>query len=146
MIPHLAITSIVILLLAFELNSVRAALLIGEEIAGPSGARHIQDAVTPPLATVFGIIIHLSYLVCLVWVFFVHGWLLGIIFIPVSFIAVGIVKKIIPSPDGEFFRGIIVRSMMNRYADFEKEGDPIRSRAMADLLDKLGFPLPDSLK
>ena len=142
---HLAITSVVILFLAFELNSVRSAFLIGEEIAGPSGAQSIQNAVTPPFAAKMGALIQLSYAACIISGFWFHGWLIALLLIPGSFIAVGIVKSLFPSPKGKFHRGIIIRSMMNRYANFEKEGDHVRARAMKDLIDRLGYPLPESL-
>lgn len=146
MAAHIIITVAVIILLGFELNSVRAAYLIGEEIAGPAGARHIQDAVTPPLFANLGILIQLSFLACIVAGFFVHGWIIGLVLIPSSFLALGVVKKFLPPPQGGFYRGIIVRSMMTRYADFVKGGDTIRARAMKDLIQRLGYPLPSALR
>lgn len=146
MITHVVIHSIMILLLAFELSSARAALFIGQEIAGPNGARHIQDAITPPLAAKIGMLIQISFFGCIIAAFFVHGWVLGLLLIPGSFIAVGAVQRIGPSPSGRFFRNIIVRSMMNRHAGFERRGDTIRARAIADLLERMGHSLPESLR
>lgn len=146
MAAHIIITVTVIILLGFELNSARAAYLIGEEIGGPAGARHIQDAVTPPLSANLGILIQLSFLACIVAGFFVHGWVIGLVLIPTSILALGVVKKILPSPQGAFYRGIIVRSMMARYADFVKGGDTIRANAMKDLIQRLGYPLPPAFR
>jgi hypothetical protein len=146
MIIHLVITSIVILLHAFDLNLARAAYLIGEEIAGPDGARNIQNAVTPPLAGTLGLILQLAFIGCLVAVFFVHGWLLGFLSIPVSFLILGIAAKVLmPAPESEFFRGMILRSLMNRYADYRKGGDIVRAQAVDDLLERMGYPIPETL-
>lgn len=42
----------------------------------------------------------------------------------------------------EWLKGSIVRSMMNRHADFVKGGDVMRATAVSEFLDRLGYPVP----
>jgi hypothetical protein len=62
------------------------------------------------------------------------GIALGV-FVVVS-ILVGAV--LIPGPEAPHFIRLIYRSMVRRYADFEKRGDSVRSAAMKDLIDRVG--------
>lgn len=146
MATHIAIGFVVLVLLAFELNSTQAALLIGQEVAGPAGARHIQDAITPPTAAKLAIVLYLALLGCVIASFVLYGWLIGLLSIPGLFVALGLLKQVIPSPSSAFFRNAIVRSMVRRHADFVKSGDSMRAAAMADLLDQVGCPVPSHLK
>ena len=83
MVIYLIFLYIVSLALAYELQSTHAALLLGEQIAGPGkGAKYIQNAITPPASANVGLAIYFSCLAVAGYGWYRFGWLAGLASIP----------------------------------------------------------------
>ncbi len=64
-----------------------------------------------------------------------------------TFLAVSIAAgaSFVPKPNSAHYVNRIYRSMTNRYADYEKKGDTIRSDAMKGLIDRVETAFRDKL-
>jgi hypothetical protein len=119
----------------------QAARLVGRAIASPAylsiNKNGFQGAVTPPgsnkwfflsMALLIGVV------GCL-WLSF--GWTDALIGVVVAFLS-GTVAQVtfLPKQDSRHFALRIFGSMARRVADYERDGDAARARAMKELLDK----------
>ena len=66
--------------------------------------------------------------------------------IPAVFIVAAFSRFVLPKLDSDFFKKIVLRSLMNRYANFVRSGDKVRAKASAELLERLGYPVPEELR
>lgn len=74
----------------------------------------------------------------MLYAIFGFGWsVFGIV--AGTFLVVSVVAgaSLIPKADSAHYVRRIYRSMVNRYADYEKQGDRVRSDAMKQLIDKV---------
>jgi hypothetical protein len=132
------------LALGYVLAFTESTHTIGRAISDTDTPTGFQDAITPPRISTFAIVIYIICIGGFIFSFWRFGWLAGI-GTTVGFLFVVPLNKvlILPKPDSEHFRNIIIRSMVNRHADFVKSGDMLRASAMAVLLEKLGMPVDD---
>jgi uncharacterized membrane protein len=144
MFPYFAVLYLISLFLGYTLIFNRATLLIGTEISYDNSPTGFQDAVTPPWLTSFSIF---SYVVSLGWIvfgFYKFGIVIGIVsiiaLIIVAFVNIAIV---LPKRDSDHFEKLILNSMLNRYANYVKDGDELRAAAMGDLLERLDIPVSE---
>ena len=135
------------LLLGYELAFTGATLAIGRSIGDTDGSTGFQDAITPPWSTNFAIVSYVAAIGAVGYGWYQYGWLTGI-GIVVGFFFLVVINKVVllPKSESDHFKRLILRSMINRYADFKKSGDDVRAAAMATLLDKLGTPVPEELQ
>jgi hypothetical protein len=145
MIIYGAFAFVVCCYLAFALNFVRATRYVAENIAVPEAVGHIQDAITPPFSAVLFLSASVAFAGCVIGAGVKYGWMMGVCSVPVLFLVVLILRRVVPSPESGVFRRVVVRSMQNRYADFVKSGDTVRAGAMSDLLRRLGHPISPHL-
>ena len=135
------------LLLGYSLAFSGATLTIGRSISDTGSSTGFQDAITPPLSTNLTIV---SYAVATGVVGFgwhQYGWLSGIGIIVVFFFLVAVNQVLLlPKSESDHFQRLILRSMINRHADFKKSGDSVRATAMAMLLEKPGVSVPEKLQ
>jgi hypothetical protein len=119
----------------------QAARLVGIAIASPAylsiNKNGFQGAVTPPESNKW----FYSSIVLLIgavgWLWFSFGWADALIGVVVAFVS-GTVAQVtfLPKQDSRHFVLRIFGSMARRAADYERDGDAARARAMTDLLDK----------
>jgi len=119
---------------AYMLQFSAATLLIGRELTPSDSYRGLQDAITPPWQT------NLTMLVWATCAAIVGGmwWNLGILSAVggMALIIFGAVvaRQVLPKPTGNHYRGLILRSMISRYADYTRDGDKLRADAIKQLL------------
>lgn len=145
MVIYLVCMYLASLALGYVLAFTAATLTIGKSLSDASTSTGYQDAITPPRFSTFAIAV---YVICaggLIYGFCTFGWLLGL-GIAIGFFFVVVLNKlfILPKSDSELFRKIIIRSMLNRHANYLKAGDTLRASAMGMLLEKLGIPVETS--
>lgn len=132
------------LALGYVLAFTGATLSIGRSLSDAGTATGYQDAITPPRFSTFAIAI---YIICaggLIFSSWRYGWLTGL-GVTIGFLFVVALNKvlILPKSDSEYFRNIIIRSMIKRHADYLKTDDTLRASVMGQLLEKLGMPVND---
>ena len=134
-------------LLAYALSLNGATLFIGKSVSSTNSATGFQDAITPPWSTKVAILAYLVSIVVIGYGWYLNSWIVAIIITLSFFVLVAINKNvIIPKSDSEYFKRIIMNSMMQRYANCVKSGDSVRATAVAMLLAKLGAPVPDEFQ
>jgi len=97
-----------------------------------------QDAITPPSSTNLTLLTWALIVALLLYAIFGFGWSeFGIV--AGTFLVVSIVAgaSFVPKPDSAHYVKRIYRSMVNRCADYEKQGDTVRSDAMKELIDRV---------
>ncbi|MBI2907776.1 MAG: hypothetical protein HYX92_08990 [Chloroflexi bacterium] len=141
---YLVILYPVSLLVGYELVFTRATLLIGTSISYDGSKTGFQDAVTPPWSNYLAILAYVSALAWIILGFWQFGLLIGAVSI-IGLIVFVVVNTaiILPKPDGDHLRNLILHSMMNRYANYVKEGDELRADAMGELLERLDIPVSE---
>jgi hypothetical protein len=123
----------------------RATLLLGKSLSDTDSPRGFQDAITPPWQTKCTLICFLLSITGIAFGFYQFGWMHGGLAIIFLFIGTGIFASLMPRPDSFHFKIMIVRSMMNRYANYVKANDQMRASAMKQLIDKYFFKNKDFL-
>ena len=139
------------LLFAYETRFTEATLLLGKSLSTPDFLKvtptGFQDAITPPYSTKLAIAMYLFVFIVFVYGFYEHGLLIGLVSVAVFWFFVLLNRLfLIPKPDGEHFRKIILRSMINRHADYLKNGDAVRAGVMAEFLETAGIPAAELAK
>jgi hypothetical protein len=134
------------ILFRYQLGLTNACKVIGVQISSGATKTGYQDAITPPSSTNLTLLTWALIIALLLYSILAFGWIeFGMVagtFLVVSTIA-GV--SFIPKPDSQHYVKRIYRSMTNRYADYEKVGDRIRSDAMKQLIDKVGQHFGDKL-
>ena len=116
----------------YDLAFTEATKRLGRSLVDSQEGRGVQN-----WATGFGLT---TYGLCIGGV--AYGWYSygGVLAISVAiglFFAVRLNQRFLPKPKGDHFRRLIVRSLLNRYANYERHGDNIRPAAVGALIDKL---------
>jgi hypothetical protein len=119
-----------------------ATLSIGRSLSDfrtPSGYRHF---ITPRSFRALAIVVCMMCAGGLIYGVWRFGWLVGFGIIIGFFFAVFLNRTLIlPKSGSEHFRKIIIRSLINRHADYLKAGHTIGAYSTAMLLEKLGLPV-----
>ncbi|MRS01915.1 hypothetical protein EG832_01585 [bacterium] len=132
------------LALGYVLAFADATLAIGKSLSDANTPTGYKDAITPPRFSTFAITVYVTCVGGLIFGFWRFGWLAGL-GCANGFLFVVVLNKvlILPKSESEHFRNIIIRSMINRHANFLKSGDTLRASALSMLLEKLGMPVND---
>jgi len=133
------------LLLAYVLGIQATTLGMGTSINGWEGAgsRGFQDAMTPPWSTKLSFLSYAASLFVLGYGWYTFGWLIGGGATVVFFLIVAVCQTLLlPKLGSSHYRNLVLQSMLNRYADYMKEGDYLRADAMGRLLEGVGVNRP----
>jgi type IV secretory pathway VirB2 component (pilin) len=130
---YLLLLYLLSLALAFDLALTRTTLSMARSIAAESTARGIQNAITPPASTTLGLTVYGLVLAGIGYGWYRYGWRLELLAVPGFLLATSMNLLLIPKPGSAFFRGIVLRSLSNRFANYVKTGDDVRGAAVADL-------------
>jgi hypothetical protein len=114
-------------------------LWVGKKIA-PVGAetdapRGFQDAITPKSQDTFNTILPIAYVLILI-LGSIKMWYLGVTLLVITFVIMIIVQRFYPQDVNTYLRAII-SAMINKMADYKKEGDEMRVDAAAEMVEKL---------
>ena len=126
------------ILFRYQLGLTSACKTIGVQIGSGATEMGFQDAITPPSSTNLTFLTWALMVALSLYAIFGFGW--GEFWIVAgTFLMVSIVAgaSFVPKPDSAHYVRRIYRSMVNRYADYEKQGDRVRSDAMKDLIDRV---------
>lgn len=147
MVTYIICFYIASLLLGYSLAFNGATLAIGRSIADTDSPTGFQDAITPSWSSNLALLSYAASIGAVGYGWYQYGWLTGIgITIVYLFIVAINNVALLPKSESEHFRRLILYSMINRYANFNKTGDCVRATAMAVLLEKLGSPVPEAFK
>ncbi len=124
--------------LSYVTQFAGATLSMGRALSESDSGRGFQDAITPPWQTNLALFVHIAVLLILGLVFWKLGWKSGLMALAATFVVSVVVRRFLPSSDGQHFRHLILRSMANRYADYVRNGDTVRADAMKSLLQRAG--------
>jgi hypothetical protein len=132
------------LMFEYEIRFTEATVIFGRSLSPPEFLKMtptgFQDAITPPYSTKLAIAMYIFVVLIFGYGFYENGFLIGLISAVVFFVFVLVNRLfLIPKPDGEHFRKIILRSMINRHADYLKIGDNVRAGVMAEFLETAGI-------
>lgn len=130
---------LVTVLFAYNMRFTQATLSLGQELAEATSGTGVQDAITPPWQTNLAMFSYIGAAVAIGIVWWQLGWLSGLGALALILIGGGIVGAVLPSRDSSHFRGLIIRSMCSRYADYVRDGDQLRAEAMKELLIRAGI-------
>lgn len=122
----------------YQLGLTDACKTMGVKISSGATNTGYQDAITPPSSTNLTLLTWALIVALSLYAIFGFGWSeFGIV--AGTFLVMSIVSgaSFVPKPDSEHYVRRIYRSMVNRYADYEKAGDRVRSAAMKELIDKV---------
>lgn len=132
-------TGLMAFALAYTLLFSSATLSMGREFSEASSGRGFQDAISPPWVTNLGLVVYLcsALIVGLMW--WETGFLSAVGSAALILFGSSIAKLVLPKPNGDHYRNLILRSMMSRYANYVRDSDTLRAEAMGQLLKKSGF-------
>ena len=140
-----AFAGVVTVLIGYTARFTQATLSMGKELAETVEGTGFQDAITPPWQTNLAILSYMSAAAAVAVIWWQLGWLAGLGALALSFIGGGFVGAMLPNKDSAHFRGLIIRSMVSRHADFVRDGDQMRAEAMQGLLERAGVDLDSRL-
>jgi hypothetical protein len=126
------------ILFRYQLGLTNACKAMGVQIASGTTEIGYQDAITPPSSTNLTLVTWALIVALLLYALFGFGWSeFG--FSAGTFLIVSIISgaSFVPKPDSAHYIRRIYRSMVNRYANYEKQGDRVRSDAMKELIDRV---------
>ena len=128
--------------LGYELRFTEATLRLGRALAKTQQGQGYQNAITPPASSIIGMVIYVLSITVLGWGFYAYGVPAGFA-VALGFILMVILNRmlLLPNPESEHFRKIIIDSMVRRHADYVRKGDQSRASVIAELLEKAGVPL-----
>lgn len=134
------------LLLGYSLVITEATLIIGRSISSTEPYR-FQDAITPPWSTNLSLVVFSVSIGVVGYGWYQYDWLTGM-GITVGFVFLLSFNKVVllPKRDSGYLRSLILRSLINRYADYMNSGDIIRATATAELLKRLNHPVPEEFR
>ena len=126
------------ILFRYHLGLTNACKTIGVQLGSGTTQTGYQDAITPPSSTNLTLLTWALIVALLLYAIFGFGWSeFGIV--AGTFLVASIVAgaSFVPKPDSAHYVRRIYRSMVNRYADYDKQGDRVRSDAMRELVDRV---------
>lgn len=128
---------------AYTLQFSCATLAMGRELSGSTTTTGFQDAITPPWQTNLTLAVYIAIAVVVVFAWWQLWWVSALGVLGVILIGSSLAKLALPKPSGRHYRGLILRSMIARYANYVRDGDTVRADAMKQLLTRAGID-PDS--
>ena len=134
---------------AYTMQFTAATLSMGKELGnaltGTSTKTGVQDAVTPPWQTNLVLTVYAGIAVVEGVMWWWLGWVSALVALAAMLPGASVVKLVLPKPSGSHYRRLILQSMMNRYANYVRDGDVMRADAMKHLLVLAGFD-PDVMR
>ena len=124
---------------AYTMAFTQSTLTFGKELSDTGSDSGYQDAITPPWQTNLALATYAIVLAAIITMWWYEGWLYGVGSIVFIIFGSGLASLLLPKKNSKHFRGLIMRSMCNRYANFSRDGDNVRAQAMKDLLLKSGI-------
>ena len=124
---------------AYTMSFTKSTLIFGRELSETNSDTGFQDAITPPWQTKLAIITYAIVIAAITIIWWYEGWVSGIGAVVFIFLGSGLTSLILPKQNSIHFRGLILRSMCTRYADYVRDGDNMRAQAMKELLLKSGI-------
>src|SRR5688572_19703836 len=86
-----------------------ATLSMGKALSDSGLGRGVQDAITPLWQASVALTVQLSLLIILALTFWAFGWKLGVLAVSVAFVVSIAARRMLPAPDSEHFRHLILR-------------------------------------
>ena len=119
-----------------------AARVIGIAILSPAylsmDKNGLQSAVTPPELNEWFFLTMALQIGAVGWLWLAFGWANALIGAVVAFLSGTVAQAtFLPKRDSRHFVLRISRSMARRVADYERDGDAVRARAMKAVLDRV---------
>jgi len=131
---------------SYLLKLNEACLVVGKSISEVKTGTGFQDAITPPLSVNLRIAIFIGIPLLLGYAAYGFGWgTAGIAFGVFMLVLILVGAVLLPGSDSRHFVRLIYGSMVRRYADFEKDGDRLRSAAMKDMIGRVESQYADKL-
>tara|TARA_A100001037_G_scaffold72950_1_gene65251 strand:- start:1000 stop:1437 length:438 start_codon:yes stop_codon:yes gene_type:complete len=114
---------------------------LGLELSNEKDGAGYQNAITPPLFPVIASIIYGLSLFFIISGFFevafINGFIyLGLYLLTLIVIGATLFKPNSLSPLAKPFYHIVLNSMVNRYANYKKNGDEVRAKAIGVVIEK----------
>ena len=114
---------------------------LGLELSNEKDGTGYQNAITPPLFPVIASIIYGLSLFFIISGFFevafINGFIyLGLYLLTLIVIGATLFKPNTLSPLAKPFYHIVLNSMVNRYANYKKNGDEVRAKAIGVVIEK----------
>ncbi len=114
-----------------------AALFYGKKISDTGSETGYQDAITPPWTVGLNIVSMLLPNIMLLYILYSYDWIAGVMTIVFFMFSVSMIRIFLPKKDGEYFKGLILKSLNTRYDKFLSSNDDSRAFASKFLIDKL---------
>lgn len=146
MIIYIIVGLIVSAILAYQLRFTESTKYNGVRIAKDDSNTGLQNAITPPMSSNLGLLVYALTICFLGYCFYSLGWKYGIAFLFGLFVCTALVGVFLPKPESNHFYNIIIRSLMNRYANYKKTGDSVRASAIKDILNRFDIEVPEKFK
>lgn len=114
---------------------------LGVELSDTKDGGGFQNAITPPAFTTIAIIIYSLSVLFIAFGFLKSSLTTGFVYLGIYLISLIIIGAVffrpgVLSPFARPFYNIVLNSMMNRYANYKKNNDKVRVKAMGILLEK----------
>jgi hypothetical protein len=130
----------------WDLGLNAACLTVGRRLSTETVGTGFQDALTPPwrtkLALTLWAIVFIVFLAAFSSFGFEVGAALVALFVLVSVLTGAL---LIPAPESRHYLRIIFHALVNRLADFRRDGDEFREKAASVLVDQMMIAYPDLL-
>ena len=144
MTVYLAWMYLLCLAVGYVVSLAGATLLLGRSLSETGSPTGFQDAVTPPRSSTITLGIYAISVGSLIYGVWRFGFLRGIGILVAFGLAVVLNRRLLlPKPESPHFRGLILRSMIGRHADYIKAGDTLRAAPLGSLLAKMGLPVDE---
>jgi len=127
----------VFLIYAYFGRFSEATLFYGKKISDADSKTGYQDAITPPWTIGLTIVSMLLPIIMLLYIWYSYDWIAGAITIVFFMFSVSMIRIFLPKKDGEYFKGLILKSLNTRYDKFLSSNDDSRAFASKLLIDKL---------
>ena len=114
---------------------------LGLELSNEKDGTGYQNAITPPLFPLIASTIYGLSLIVIFYGFFEYSFTTGLIYLGLYLLTLIIVgatlfKPNSLSPLAKPFYYIVLNSMVNRYANYKKNNDEVRAKAIEIVLEK----------
>lgn len=137
----LIVALISVFALAYVLLFTESTLILGIALSDTKVGSGFQDVITPPSRANFHLAAYFGPFAIATFVGWRSGTLSGLGILVAMFLAVTIAKRLLRQAGRHHFTTQIVQSMGRRYAEYVKNGDPVRAQMMGELLQKMGVDL-----
>lgn len=123
----------------FDTDFAKAIPIMRNECRDTPLPTGFQDAITPRWKAWFAVSVQLGCVIVIGFMWWHLGWASGLGGAAIMLVGAKIAQLILPKPTGVHYRRLILRSMISRYANYNRDGDTIRAKAMGDLLTRAGI-------